>query len=397
MMFSEQELRLQSISVVLIGLDRERRRALAEAFGPLSVRIKAELGRYPDRAQVTALTDGDCDAIVIDLDGDAQAALSLVEELCSRNSALTAMVYSRKEDPELLLQCMQAGAREFIQEPISQQAITGAVVRTAARRETPDRRRLGAKTLLFWSVKGGAGASTLAANFASALAHESGAPVALVDLDFELGDLSVLLNLSPPFSVVDALQSPDRLDWDFLSGLMVKHASGVHLLAAPDRYEGRDFRSEPAAILKVLRLLQEQFAYVVVDTGGNRSLPPELLGDAEAIYLVAQVDVPSLRNAQRLASHLRDGVERNDRIHIVLNRFDARRSDIPADQIERALTFPVAWRIPNDYAAVRNAANTGLTLAPTTSSVGRCVREMARAACGKQEQALKKKGWNLFR
>jgi len=80
---------------------------------------------------------------------------------------------------------------------------------------------------------------------------------------------------------------------------------------------------------------------------------------------------------------------------VVLNRYDARRAGIGADEVEKALDLPVAWRVPNDFAAVRDAANTGMTSELHESSVGRTVRKMACAACGKSEPAPKK-GWKLF-
>ncbi|MEP6961028.1 MAG: hypothetical protein ABI995_03060 [Acidobacteriota bacterium] len=383
-------------AVVLIGPDHRRRQALVHALGQLSVRINAELNAYPSLAEAIALTDKDCDAVLIDLESDTEVALALVEDLSGRNAALTAMVYTRLEDPNLLVRSMQAGARALLQEPISLEALTGAVVRASARRNAGERRKTGGKTLVFCSVKGGAGASTIAANFAVSLAAQSGQKVALVDLNFELGDLAVLLNVSPKFSVVDAIESAARMDWDFLSGLMVSHKSGVSLLAAPDDFAQREFCYQPPVIRQMIRLLEGQFAYVVVDTAANRGLSSEMLSEAEAVYLVSQVDIPSLRHAQRLAAHLTTMVENRDQVQIVLNRYDARRSSIGADEIEKALQLPIAWRVPNDYDAVREAANTGLLNAVQSSTVGRAVAQMAKAACGQKAPLPEKKTWKLF-
>jgi pilus assembly protein CpaE len=303
-------------------------------------------------------------------------------------------VYSRSDDPNLLVECMRAGARDLIREPLSEDALT-EIVRAVARRGVASRRHADGKTFLFWSAKGGAGASTLAATFAVALAEESGQRVALVDLSSELGDLAVLLNLQPRFSIADALENPDRLDRDFLTGLMVQHVSGVSLLAAPDRYEDRGIQYQPAAIRSMVHLLQEQFPFVVIDAATNGGLPVDVLGEAEAVYLVSQVDIPSLRHAQRLSAHVTDRVNRRDRVHLVLNRYDARRTGIGADEVEKALELPVAWRVPNDFVAVRNSADTGMTSELHESRVGRTVRKMARAACGKTEH-VSKKGWKLF-
>lgn len=369
----------------------------------LSVRIKAELSYYPDPAEAANLTGEDCDAVLIDIEGDTDVALGLVEDLGRSNPTLTAMAYARSDQPELLLRCMESGARTLLQEPVSLDALTSAMVRASARRSPAEPVKAHGKSLAFCSVKGGAGASTLAANFAVSLTKQSGQKVALVDLQLDLGDLATLLDLKPRYSVLDALDNAERMDWDFLSGLMVEHSSGVALLAAPDSFARRDYDQYVDAILRMLRVLEANFAFVVVDIPTARSLPEEVMREFESIFLVTQVDIPSLRHAQRLSAHLTGETplgqaSKRNPVQVVLNRFDARRSMIAADEIESILKMPVAWRVPNDYASVRDAANTGVLSSLTLSPVGKTMREMAAAVAPKPAAAQKtqKKGWSLF-
>ena len=395
-----QRVDLSASSVVLIGSDQRRRHALAELLGRLSVRIKADLPYVPGVAEVAELIAEDCDAVLIDVEEDTDLALSFIEELGRVNPTLTAMAYAHRNRPELLLRCMESGARTLLQEPIALDALTTAMVRASARRTTVEQAKTGGKTFAFWSVKGGAGASTLAANFAVSLASASKQKVALVDLNFEPGDLAVLLDVKPRFSVLDAVHSAERLDWDFLSGLMTEHSSGVSLLAAPENFGLREPGNYAQAILRVMRLLENQFAYVVIDAATNRNVPESLVKMFDAIYLVAQADIPSLRHAQRLSSYLANVCERPGQVHVVLNRYEPRRAMITTEEIEKSVGLPVAWRIPNDYESVRDAGNTGVLSAFTQSTVGKAVREMAASACSKPEgateQKAKKKGWGLF-
>ena len=56
------------------------------------------------------------------------------------------------------------------------------------------------------------------------------------------------------------------------------------------------------------------------------------------------------------------------------------------------------WKIPNAYAAVRAAQDSGIPIAMNDSPYTRAVAQMARAACGKPLTAAKKasQGFNLF-
>ena len=128
--------RMSALSVVLIGPDDARRQTLAQAFLRQQVTIAGELGSYPNSNHLLKLTESDCDVVVVDLDQDVDIALDLVENICSRNPALTVMVYSRSQEPELLVRCMRVGARELLTEPLTTTVLVGAIVRASARRDS---------------------------------------------------------------------------------------------------------------------------------------------------------------------------------------------------------------------------------------------------------------------
>ena len=389
--------RMDTLSVVLIGPDDGRRRTLAQAFYEQQVVVSGELGSYPNFNHLVKLTESGCDVVVVDLDGDVDVALDLVENICSRNSALTVMVYSSSQEPELLVRCMRAGARELLSAPLKTAVLVDAVVRASARRlELERQKKTTGKVLVFRGAKGGSGVTTLASNFAITLRKESGQDVVLVDLNLDLGDSAVVHGLKPAFSVNDALKSPDRLDQDFVSGLLAEHKSGLWILAAPDTY-GELTEIQNGALGKLMYILRDRFPYVVVDAGPSLGQAGDAVFEmADLIYLVMQVDISALRNAQRLISHIQGPGDGPSRIDLVLNRYDLRKLDIEEGQISKALALPLKWKIPNDYDGVRRSLDTGTPLASGNSPVAHALHQMARAACGKQSENGKKKRWGLF-
>ena len=388
--------RMSALSVVLIGPDDARRQTLAQAFLRQQVTIAGELGSYPNSNHLLKLTESDCDVVVVDLDQDVDVALDLVENICSRNPALTVMVYSRSQEPELLVRCMRVGARELLTEPLTTTVLVGAIVRASARRlELERQKKVTGKILVFRGAKGGSGVTTLASNFAIALKKESEKDVVLLDLNLELGDTSVVLGLQPSFSVRDALTNSSRLDLDFVSTLLSDHESGLSVLSASDQYPAFP-EIQNGALGKLLYILRDRFPYVVVDAGPSLGPAGGLVYEmADLVYLVLQVDISTLRNAQRLISHFQDSADGRSRIEIVLNRYDPRKLEIQEGQISKALAMPLKWKIPNDYAGVRRSLDTGAALASGNSAVAQAVAQMARAACGKSLENKKKK-WGLF-
>ncbi len=133
-------------------------------------------------------------------------------------------------------------------------------------------------------AKGGAGA-TLACNFAVSLAKESGQRTVLIDLDLPLGDAALNLGIAAEFSAIDALQAAERLDARFLSQLLVKHSSGLWVLAAPGRF--LQYQASPEAINWLIEVARQEFENVVVDLGSKLDLMgTAAYKEATAFYLV---------------------------------------------------------------------------------------------------------------
>jgi pilus assembly protein CpaE len=309
---------------------------------------------------------------------------------------VTVMVYSSQADPELLMRCMRAGAREFLAEPMQASTVAEALVRASARRQEVRRpRKAAGKMFAFVGAKGGSGVTTIASNFAIALAKECGEKsVVLVDLDLQLGDAALGLGISSQFSVLDALQNVNRLDSDLLSSMLAKHSSGLTVLAAPDKYSA--VRAPQDSLDKLLNILRGDFPYVVVDLGSSLTQNYKALFEmADMVYLIAQVNVPELRNAHRLVSEYFSSAD-GSKLEVVLNRFLSRGMEIDESSINKALLRPAKWKVPNDYQAVRRAQNTASPLALEDTPISRVLFDMARAACGHTLSPGKKKRFGLF-
>ena len=121
---------------------------------------------------------------------------------------------------------------------------------------------------------------------------------------------------------------------------------------------------------------------------------------ADLVYLVMQVDIPSLRNASRLISHLRrqagGQVHGVSRIEVGPQPLRPAQAGNRGGQIGKSLALPLKWKVPNDYAGVRRSIDAGIALASGSSPVAEALHHMARAACGKPIENGKKKRWGLF-
>ena len=382
-----------TVSVALIGPDERRRTPLADALAAMQGSITREFSSYPELDDLPKLMQADYDVIIVDLDSNPEHALDLVENIYG-NSAITVMVYSEKQDPEMLVRCMRAGAREFLTQPITPSMIVEAMIRASVRRPTTRavKKAIG-KLMIFAGAKGGSGVTTVATNFAVALAQESGQKTLLIDLNLPLGDAALELGLSAQYSTSNALQNFQRLDSNYLSQLIVKHNLGLSVLAAPDKYTPVHASNE--AVEKLLAVARQDFDYVVVDVGSRfDAIDKSLFVRGATVYFVLQVSISQLRNSNRLISEL--FVAKGTKVEVVLNRYTPKVMEIDEASIAKALTVPVSWRIPNDYQTVHSAQNAATPLVLEDSPISRVIRQMTRTACGLPLDPEKKKRFNLF-
>jgi pilus assembly protein CpaE len=382
------------LSVCLIGPDDQRRSGVALALAGVHSGYTREIATYPELDDIPQLLKQQNDIIIVDLDPNPEFALDLVESICSA-SATTVMVFSAKSDSEMLVRCMRAGAREFLTLPIAPSAMAEALVRASVRRpQESEAKKVGGKLLIFLGAKGGAGATTVACNFAVSVAKESGQNTLLIDLDLPLGDAALDLGTESEYSTINALENSSRLDSNFLSKLLVKHSSGLFVLGAPGKFT--KFQVTNDAIDKLLTVARQDFDYVVVDAGTKLDLTDSVLIEkASTIFLVLQISIPSLRNANRLITQLIKADK--SKLEIIINRATGRYQDIDEEHITKALTKAPSWKVPTDYATARKSQNTATPLALEDSPVARVIRQMALSVTGTPDKAeKKKKRFSLF-
>ena len=86
----------------------------------------------------------------------------------------------------------------------------------------------------------------------------------LVDLDFQHGACADYLDIEPRLNLGEIEPRPERLDRQLLEVMISQHASGLSVVAAPNRpAEMRSF--DPDVVTRLLDLVSSHFDYVVFD------------------------------------------------------------------------------------------------------------------------------------
>jgi len=307
------------------------------------------------------------DLAIIDARTDTPSAMSAIERLRAGAPNAGIFVVAAAADPELILQAMRAGANEFFLWPPPDDTFHGAIRKTAARRDAAQGAKPNATTLVFFGAKGGAGTTTVAVNCGVEIARLSQRSTVIVDLKPGLGEVALFCGVRQKYSVLDAIDNLHRLDREFLRELVLKHKSGLEILAGSDQFD-RPGAADSGGVEELFRMLTRQYDYVLVDAGSQiNSVTVAALYTADAMFLVCNPDVPSIRNAQRLLDRIRQLGAAGERVRILMNRA-AEPYPIPPKQMESALGHPIHQTFPSDYKTVSTALNSGVPLALSGSS-----------------------------
>ncbi len=387
--------RAQLLSIAILDPNFERRNAVAGILCGLgSNAIRPRVTSLMNMEDFRSLVKQDFRIVFVAVDGDPEDAMKTIEAVCRNGSAIL-VAYSPSTNDDLFINCIRAGVREFLIYPFSPAVVEAALIRVNGRGlPAPEEKKVVGKSFVFIGAKGGSGGTTAACNFAISMAKDSKKETLLIDLDLPLGDASLVLGVAGEFSTVDALNDPERLDSTFLRKLLAQHSSGLYVLGAPGQFVGSGVTRE--GIDKLIEVASTTFEYVVVDAGSRWDLAQTRLFDmVSTIYLVTQVGVAELRNANRLITECLQPY--SHKLEIVLNRYKDMKFGIEFDAVEKALTRQAEWRIPNDYAAVMEMQNTATPLALKESRIQRAIQKMAQIASGlPNEQDRKKKKFGLF-
>jgi len=298
------------------------------------------------------------DLVVVVLSPDTEHALAVLGDL-KQKGLLHILAVGPTTDSRLILRSLRCGANDYIDELDLESELKTALMRLRAEKSSPAPVESG-KTIAVLAPSGGSGSSTLAVNIATALAgaHKT---TALLDLKLEAGDTAALLDLKPTYTLADVCQNITRLDPLMFEGSLVRHTSGVHLLAPPRQFHDIQYIT-PEGVRRALTLARASFPYVVVDLDHTfREEQVQVLHQADLILLVMRLDFTSLRNTRRALEHLDFlGINR-DRVRLVVNRH-GQPKEVPASTVEETLGLKIAHFVPEDAKTVNRANNNGVPL-----------------------------------
>ncbi len=244
----------------------------------------------------------------------------------------------------------------------------------------------GAKKITVLGTKGGSGKSFIATNLAIDLANLLKKRVALFDLNYQFGDVALMLNLFPKHTVYDIMSVIDQLDSEMLNSFLTTHSSGVKVLPAPID-PTQDEAISTKTTKKILDILSDFNDYIVIDTPSSFSDNVLLiLEETDCLCMITGMDVPSIKNLKITLQLLEQLKFPPENIFLILNRADT-KVGITMDEIKKTINRNIDITIPSNR-VVPLSVNKGVpvvTDAPR-SSVSKSIHKLTNLLKSKLEK-----------
>ena len=346
--------------------------ATAEAIRP----VVAEIGWPADkinkgglRNAVQALSVSSSPQVLfVDLSesSDPLNDINALAEVCEPGTIVIAT--GLINDVRLYRDLLASGLQDYLLKPLDPDAVRESLLTAQAVLAGPkaqpgapdvDRPRLAVAVI---GVRGGVGASALAASIAWSLAERERS-TALLDLDVHFGTGALAFDLEPGRGLTDALENPSRIDGLFIERAMVRATERLAVLSAEAPIT-QPLLVDGSALFHLQEELKNAFDSVVIDMPRGLAVQhPHLVSEVQEIIVVTEQTLAATRDAIRLLGWLKSQAP-SVRVSIVTNKVtSAPPPEVSRKDFEASIERRIDVVMPFDPKLAVNAAKQGKCLA----------------------------------
>ena len=317
--------------------------------------------------------------LLADLSTYKQQKLELILKITKECKNCKVLALSDNPSVDLIIEIMRAGAKEFVPIPIIKSEFFESVNKLLSEfNET--KKTNNCKIISVFSNKGGIGKTSLATNLALELSKITKENIALIDLNFQMGDITTFLDLKPSFNISYMLENLDKINETFLLSTLERYKkTSLYVLADPPYFKQAD-NIQPRQITKLFNTLKETFSYIIVDAEASfEGKNIAALDNSDLVLLVSVANLPALRNTQRCLELFEKLGYDKEKVKIIINRY-MENDEIKEADIEKVLSKKIYWKIPNNYFAIMTAINKGIPVSEINDStnIARSYKDLAQ-------------------
>ena len=311
-------------------------------------KLKIE-GYFPD-VIVCALDSSDID----------EDFFSFIQSVQFQNSGTAVVIMTDKVSISLVNEAAKRGIRQVFDFSVDAEEFTAALgevneIEQRLMGQLKIEKRVRAKVIAFYGVKGGVGTTSIVANVAAALASR-GKKVILLDFDLQYGDSNLFLDVESKDTIVELARDPEGISIEKVNAAAATHSTGFSILCPPKTPEYADYIT-PEHTRKIIENVRPYFEYILIDMGTNFAETTLVaLENCDEIQVITNLNVPCLKGTKAVMNVL-DTLRVADKAKLVITK--NRSSLIKIKDFENLMLRKAYATITSDRNISDNAMNSG--------------------------------------
>ncbi len=312
--------------------------------------------------------------------GDPLNDINALAEVCEPGTVVIAA--GQVNDVRLYRDLVNSGIQDYLLKPFSGDQLRDAIAQAQQTIAGPrvaepstDRPHLGCA---FIGVRGGIGASSLAASVAWLFGEKWGRNTALLDLDVHFGTGALALDLEPGRGLTDAIENPSRIDGLFIERAMVRANDRLAVLSA-EAPINQPLLNDGTAFFQLQEEMRAAFECTVIDLPRAMLVQhPHLLHDVQAAVIVTEFTLAATRDSIRILSWMKANAPQC-RVIVVANRVQSGENEISRKDFESSIERRVDLVVAFDQKLAAQAAKLGKPIAALgkATRVGPALNQLA--------------------
>jgi pilus assembly protein CpaE len=296
--------------------------------------------------------------LIVDVSGEEQPLVLLGDLSHVVEPDVRVLVIGDREDVTFYRHVTRGlGAMEYLYKPLTRDMVARYFGPQITRQAVSPQNVHGGLVITVTGVRGGVGATTIAAHLAWHFGITARQHTVLLDPDLHMGSAAMLLDAKSSPGLRTALEAPQRIDELFVERVAQPVSGRLNVLAGEEAL-GEQPNFAPGAAERLIEALRRRYNLIVADVPFvPMPLYRDLLETAKQRVLVLNPNLAGVRDTLRLLA-LPNGPMQARRAVVVLNRLGM-PGGLTRKQAEDALKMRVDVVIPDLPRRLGNAATMG--------------------------------------
>lgn len=301
--------------------------------------------------------------IIVNVNKTNAKTLSNITELAQNKNNLFLLI-SYDKSADLQVKALRTGAKDFLFKPIIQSDFINTVMKIYKSNIMQSDFNINSKIYSVVSVEESVGKTFFAFNMAKELAEISKEKVLLLDFNNNINDLCSVLDMSITYNTPYFVNKITEENAASYIEMLPKYKNTSLYIMGNGTFRNSESKVNDKKVAAFFDIIRKYFKYIIVDIDADLRIPAiETINKSDIVYLIIS---PSVTAAETAKTYIDRSLSFKP-LRIVLNKYNAKKDEQIAAQIEQKLAKQIFIKIQKNIVATSAAIEKGVSIKEISS------------------------------